>query len=464
MNRTLNLTLIFSIGLIFSACSSNTGGSSAECTSNSDCDGGWVCESNECIQLCAIQSDCNDGHICGTEGFCIPQSESDALPLITSVTGNGQGDGTIIKDGMLIAGENLVDASFELRDASGAIALSVRSQDATGAELVFPSDIVSGAYTLVATNTAGSDQESVQLTLPELGGDELLRRVNEDATGKLVLDRLPTGTGTGQIALGDHAHDADYAPSIVGDSESKAAYDCTHILATNPRSQTGEYWLDPSGTGDTFKVVCDMNTEGGGWIDLVATWHMTGADTTALFDRFFVPNKDTVIIDSSAATNVVFTQGILLDMSSSAGGSHTDGFHFQPSDIRYTQIRLTYQMQGANGNTADNRCPGGDIESSWIPLNGPGWNGGYVESFLSSCPDEFSCIQGSPTIPRDEPISASFTANGLTSHTTLLTWSGSNNGPQSLHCARDFKIPSEKPAAFFTKLLIRSNSTPVPVR
>ncbi len=473
--QKISLSLFsLSLMILISACSSNTGGSSAECTSNTDCDGGWVCQSDECVQLCAIQSDCNDANVCGTEGFCIPQSESDALPTITSVAGNGIGDGTIIEDGMLIAGENLSDASFELRDASGAIPLSVRSQNTTGAELVFSEDIVSGSYTLVATNTAGSTQESVQLTLPELGGDELLRRVNEEATGKLVLDRLPTGKGADQVALGNHDHGfdyylktdanakfltqndaaANYTSNTVGEIQTLPAYDCTHILNTNPRSQTGEYWLDPSGTGDTFKVVCDMDTEGGGWIDLVATWHMVGADTTALFDRFFIPNKDTVIIDSTAATNLSSVRGILLDIKSTGSGSHTDGFHFKPVNLRYTQVRLFYRLQAADylvGGTI-NVCD----HANWLPLNGPGWNGGNT-SYLSPCPDGFSCIQGSATSGRDAPISATYNTDGLTSANTLLSWSGSNSGSShSLNCAHDPEIPHDIPAAFFTKLLIRS--------
>jgi hypothetical protein len=43
---------------------------------------------------------------------------------------------------------------------------------------------------------------------------------------------------------------------------------CAQILADSPESETGVYTVDPAGTGEPFEVMCDMDTEGGGWFML----------------------------------------------------------------------------------------------------------------------------------------------------------------------------------------------------
>ena len=42
---------------------------------------------------------------------------------------------------------------------------------------------------------------------------------------------------------------------------------CAHILSVHPAAKSGTYWIDPDGLGGdpAFQVVCDMETEGGGW-------------------------------------------------------------------------------------------------------------------------------------------------------------------------------------------------------
>jgi len=50
----------------------------------------------------------------------------------------------------------------------------------------------------------------------------------------------------------------------------------------------GALQASPSGAAP-FQVVCDMVTEGGGWIDLVASFQATG-DAQALLAHFFVTN------------------------------------------------------------------------------------------------------------------------------------------------------------------------------
>ncbi|XP_013393283.1 uncharacterized protein LOC106161004 [Lingula anatina] len=48
-----------------------------------------------------------------------------------------------------------------------------------------------------------------------------------------------------------------------GDSESNPGANCTDILQAQPEAVSGVYWI--STQDQTFKVFCDMDTDGGGW-------------------------------------------------------------------------------------------------------------------------------------------------------------------------------------------------------
>lgn len=47
-------------------------------------------------------------------------------------------------------------------------------------------------------------------------------------------------------------------------SSVNAAKSCQHVLEVGDSKGNGEYWIDPEGNGNPFKVFCDMNTDGGG--------------------------------------------------------------------------------------------------------------------------------------------------------------------------------------------------------
>ena len=53
-------------------------------------------------------------------------------------------------------------------------------------------------------------------------------------------------------------------PCAYGQGESCPGLDCQDILDTEPTSVSGEFWIDPTGS-DSYQVVCDMSTDGGGW-------------------------------------------------------------------------------------------------------------------------------------------------------------------------------------------------------
>ncbi|XP_068733188.1 uncharacterized protein [Montipora capricornis] len=51
-----------------------------------------------------------------------------------------------------------------------------------------------------------------------------------------------------------------------GSHPGEPALSCKDIRKTTNVRKSGEYWIDPKGTGHPFKVYCDMTTEGGGWL------------------------------------------------------------------------------------------------------------------------------------------------------------------------------------------------------
>ncbi len=190
--------------LVLVACSSGKTPQADGCRTSDDCDAGWVCSDSQCAKLCVVDTDCPGDQLC-VGNTCV-EPTPDQAPDITAVTGNHPTDATRILDGLRVTGVRLTTASFELR-GDNTVPLAARSQSDTEAELVFPPDILSGSYTLVATNAAGSDQETVTLTLPDLTGDMLVSRINDPATTeRIALDRLaepvqPLLTGDAAVAL-----------------------------------------------------------------------------------------------------------------------------------------------------------------------------------------------------------------------------------------------------------------------
>ncbi|MFT6819991.1 MAG: UDP-3-O-[3-hydroxymyristoyl] glucosamine N-acyltransferase [Myxococcota bacterium] len=205
----------------------------------------------------------------------------------------------------------------------------------------------------------------------------------------------------------------------------------------------GLYRIDPTGNSP-FKAHCDMTTESGGWVDVVESYHARSPDTAALSAQLFSGSPGTTMTVSAMTGGT--GDGVFLYSSQSR--SHNEALFLTPT-VDHTSIRLSYQMQGDEGGS---RCS----TSNWIPLSGPGYNGGH-SGYLVSCLSGFSCIQGTPQNGRDAPISVSnYTLNGMDPTTTLLAWSGSNQDQTTATgCARDPNIPTNHEGLFITKLLIR---------
>ncbi|TNF27916.1 MAG: hypothetical protein EP329_18835 [Deltaproteobacteria bacterium] len=203
----------------------------------------------------------------------------------------------------------------------------------------------------------------------------------------------------------------------------------------------GMYWIEPT-AGNTYKVWCDMTTETGGWLDVVKTFHAPGASVAALTTAFFYGQGTlTGSIGTSAAGD-----GIVL--VTNEGPNHNTAFYLRAPQS-FSSVRLDYRMQGSEDGT---RCS----TANWVPLNGPGFDGGY-DGYFATCPGGYTCLQGRCQYQRDTPIAVSgYSIDGLPA-TTLLTWSGSNYAgyANASGCTRDPDIPTASPSLYVTKLLIR---------
>lgn len=294
--------LLFVSSVAVAGCSGDrTGGTSnSGCT---ECGAGEVCVNGECTKLCDSNADCGDGQVCTTENLC-RVIEGGVPPVIEDVIGNHATDPTQLVDGMVVTGTGLGDVSIELVSTE-TVELAIRNQSTTAVQVILPADVVSGDYTLVASNGAGTDQASVTLTLPELTGDVLLDRINTDATGTVAFARLPVGTAANTVAQGDHNHDAAYYTRAQADSTfvTPATLPVTTSggnYIPNPSFDRGSDGLDSwdveaSGAVGRFSRV-DVSTDG-----VAGVWAVENDEAS----RVLVTSQERVPIDRGAQYLVV---------------------------------------------------------------------------------------------------------------------------------------------------------------
>ncbi|NJL24432.1 MAG: hypothetical protein HC902_04200 [Calothrix sp. SM1_5_4] len=82
------------------------------------------------------------------------------------------------------------------------------------------------------------------------------------------------------------------APPSDGTTPEFPGLSCKQILASDPNSPSGVYFIDPDGAGiglSAFQAYCDMSTDGGGWM-LVARNNQTTTFTN--FDKVWAVYKD----------------------------------------------------------------------------------------------------------------------------------------------------------------------------
>ncbi|XP_015772417.1 PREDICTED: uncharacterized protein LOC107350695 [Acropora digitifera] len=66
--------------------------------------------------------------------------------------------------------------------------------------------------------------------------------------------------------------------AFLGSVSTRAAKSCKQIIMDGDSTGDGEYWMDPEGSGNSFKAFCDMRTDGGGWL-LVANLVLESSST-----------------------------------------------------------------------------------------------------------------------------------------------------------------------------------------
>jgi hypothetical protein len=310
-----------------------------------------------------------------------------------------------------------------------------------------------GEYQVLSAATTGSQ---AMLTGPcagvvtDLGADRFSQRIVRTADGDGVGEAEREMPGA---ACSFHLQIIDLETCELSgtfDMSGALPATCEEALARGG-DRSGTYLLDAEGLG-VIDAVCDMDTEGGGWLDLVGTMHLPGADVETLADSFFVTNgvggtQITVTAESGAVSG---DPGLLV-INSGYDGTHERGFHLW-TDLSWSSARLAYRMQGSNFvSGGGDRCGA----TTWIPLSGPGFNGGFTTNYLSPCPPGYLCPQGSPEYLRDAPLNVAYAVDGVDSSVTLPTWSGSQVAATSTGCARDAEIPTSHPATYFTGLLLR---------
>jgi hypothetical protein len=73
------------------------------------------------------------------------------------------------------------------------------------------------------------------------------------------------------IPTAEDCEDNDPNVGWPGSDASCPAIDCSNIVIDGFSVGDGLYWLDPTGTGNSFEALCDMTTDGGGWTQVIGS-------------------------------------------------------------------------------------------------------------------------------------------------------------------------------------------------
>lgn len=227
---------------------------------------------------------------------------------------------------------------------------------------------------------------------------------------------------------------------------------CYDIKRQKPDSEDGVYTIDYDGAGPatSIEVYCDMTTDGGGWIDVIKTFASI-TDQVILNtyrDIFFSTGSNTTDLGPIVARDGWFH---IRESFSKTHAQHQLPL-FLNKNIRYTEVKTNWKKQGMEYGNCNN--------PTWIPLNGPGYNGGNP-NYTVECPNGKTCIQGTASVYRDKGIQATYQGAGLTEN-TILAWSGGGWGDQlnsNSSCALHGDMSTLYPATEFTQLLLRDKST-----
>ncbi|MBT6326410.1 MAG: hypothetical protein HOJ35_10605 [Bdellovibrionales bacterium] len=241
-----------------------------------------------------------------------------------------------------------------------------------------------------------------------------------------------------------------FDPGNITSTPSCGNVSSSGVYITNLTSADGSITKD-------LRVYCTIHSEtNDGYLDIVKTFQIPGIDIDVYKDYFFTSN-DSSSISVAAKTNDQGIPGILLVNTGDNGAAqnHKEGFHITQNVMRYDDVRLSYHMQGGRSS---NNCS----RSNWVPLNGPGYNGGN-SSYLSSCSVNKTCIQGTSTYGRDAAINVEDYTNANFKANELLSFSGTGGLAETVYsCSESISIPKvygvPKSSTFITNLLVRDST------
>jgi len=181
-----------------------------------------------------------------------------------------------------------------------------------------------------------------------------------------------------------------------------------------------------------IELYCDMEYQGGGWIDVVKTLQRHPEYTTLFFE---LRQLDGLPIFMK---NQIGIEGIYLKYK----GSSRVPIVFHGSTRFKTKEAITnWVMQsGASVNNCTN--------SNYSPMRGPGFRDLSISNYMGK-----NAITGSEQLYLDTPIEGHY--NGQINKNNILLWWGWYAGSTSTGCLRSYKIPTNRPALWFELLKIR---------
>jgi len=182
--------------------------------------------------------------------------------------------GGVVSSDLEIAGTLTVDGAFDAK-ASATVAGGLN----LGISLIKGGhfETLDAAATLCNASNAGGlliDKTSKRLHFCDgtkyqrlLICAEVCSPANAIACGQPINDGCGQPTCPGKGTYCQIGNCTPLGCKLVGLDKDAPGKNCKDILAQQPASKNGAYWIDPNGgvTADSFQAYCDMTTDGGGW-------------------------------------------------------------------------------------------------------------------------------------------------------------------------------------------------------